>query len=42
MKFGLLNGGEYREYNGTDFVGISKIFSMQDTFDFGTAPFERG
>ncbi len=32
MEFGSLDGGEDVDHSGVVFVGISKVFSMQDTF----------
>ena len=32
MEFGSLGGVEDGEYNGSDFVEISKIFAVQDDF----------
>ena len=32
MKFGLLNSRQDSQYNGTEFVEISRIFGTQDAF----------
>ncbi len=40
MEFSMFGGGEDGEYNGVGFEEISKIFAMQGTFLFGTAPFD--
>ncbi len=36
MNFGRLEDKEDGEYNGTDFVKISEIFTMQDAFILAT------
>ncbi len=40
MEFSLLDGGEDDEYNGIDFVEISKICATQDAYFGGTGPFD--
>ena len=41
MDFCLRDGGDDGEYNGVDFVEISKIRAMQDTNCVGKEPFDR-
>ena len=40
MDFGSPDGGDYGKHSGVDFVGMSKISVMQDTFFFGTESFD--
>ena len=42
MEFGSVDGGHDGEYNGVGFVGISRIFAMQDDYVNGTASFDKG
>ena len=39
MATGQHDGGQDGEYDGTDFLGISKIFVMRDAIFFGTISF---
>ena len=39
MAFGSLYGGGDGEYNGTEFVDTSKLFTMMDEFIFQTPSF---
>ena len=41
MKCGSLDGAEDGEHSGIYFVGISKIFAVQDAFFFKLEPFDR-
>ena len=40
MEFSSPGGREDKEHRGVGFVETSKIFATQDTFVFGTEPFE--
>ena len=41
MELDLFDSGDGGKYNTAGFVGISTISAMQDTFFFGTEPFNR-
>ena len=41
MKIAPCNGGDDSEYNGIDFVAISKLFVMQAAFFVGMISFDR-
>ena len=39
-RFNSRDHGENNEYNGTDFVELSKILLTQDTYCFGVGTFD--
>ena len=41
MEFGSFHAGHDGEYSGVSLVKISEIFTMPETFYFGTESFDR-